>query len=240
MWIYWLTLIFSVHADYVSMPEKCLIKKIFPCTVQTQGKHKIILGKTEMNFSNNSLIEIRTEKNVFVARGYLWAISKSDFTINTIYGQFQSPKDGGEYWVRVSPSDHVLSVFSGQMEAQPKGGDWYGVTAGKHITLSSVDYKQGACYASRVNVFDFSEYLRDFGKVFPFGKISVEEHLHKVAGAVLTASFQESHFLKKQVARQLASELEMDIRLKAQKEAATRLEIYLKKLFKEKSNYEDQ
>jgi hypothetical protein len=240
MWIYWLTFLFSVHADTILMPEKCLLKKTFPCTIQTQGKHKIILGKTELYFSNNSLIEIRSEKNIFLARGNLWALSKSEFTVSTVYGQFQSPNQGGEYWISTYPDKNVLNVFSGFIDAQPKGGEVYEISKGNHISLSSIDYKQGACYASRVTVLNFSDHLRNFGKVFPFGKISVEEHLYKVAGAVLTASSQESNLLKKQVARQLASDLEMDVRLKAQREAATKLEIYLKKLFKEKSNYEDQ
>lgn len=240
MWIFLIALTLSSNAGYLATPEKCFSKKLYPCTLQTQGKLKISLGESDLYFSNNSLIEIRSPKNIFIARGAVWGTSKSDFVVNSTYGQFFSTKEGGEYWMHVRPQEHSVKVFSGQIQVQPKGGETYSVSPGNQIALSSVDYKQSACYASRVSVFDFSEYLHNYGKVFPFGKLSVEDHLQKVAGAVLTASSQESQNLKKQVARQLASDLEKDVRLKAQKEAATKLEIYLKRLYKAKSNYEDQ
>lgn len=232
-------LVLSVHAGFISTPEKCLQTKTFPCTVQSQGKTKLQFAQNTLYFSNNSLLELRSPADVYMVRGAVWATTITDFVFRTTYGEFQVPKEGAEFWLHVQTESHGVKVFKGDVEVTPKGGSPLYVSAGKQVSLSSVNYASKSCYASNVTVFDFQEYLRHYSEVFPFGALSVEEHLGKVAGAVLTASSQESQLLKTQAARQLASAIERDSRLKAQQEAQSKLEIYLRKLFRTKSNYED-
>lgn len=237
MWL--MTLVMSVHADFVSSPEKCLSTKSYPCVVLTKSKSTISLGENGFYFAANTLVSFTAPEDVFVVRGHLWGVAKKTMRIKTQYGSFESAPTGSEYWMSVDKDMSTLKVFTGSVQAAPKGGDSVEVNPGRQVHVSAVDYSQKSCFISNVSVFDFNEYVRTYGRVFPFGAISVEEHLQKVAGAVLTASFIDSVILKKQVSRQLASDIARDHRLKVQREEASRLEIYLRKLFRIKSNFED-
>lgn len=239
MWLFLSVFLTPVSASYVTSPANCLQEKIYPCAVLTKGKSTLAHGGNGFYTSGNSVVSFVGPQELYVVRGSLWAIAKKQLVVKTTFARFSTEVSESEFWINAGSDKQELKVFQGSVGVAPKGATELTVLAGREVYVSSVDYAKKSCYVSNVGVIDFQAHVRTYGNVFQFGLLSVEEHLEKVAGAVLIASSQDSSYLQKQVARQLASDHEAEVRQKRQAVEASRLENYLRRLFRIKSNFEE-
>lgn len=189
--------------------------------------------------SSNALVSFTSPNEFYVVRGLIWGIAKHQVTFKTTFGLFTTNTSGTEYWITASNASTLVRVFVGEMEVVPRGGVANWIHPGKEVQVSYVDFSSRSCFASNPLVIDMYDYVHDFSRVFPFGTASVENHLNSVAKTILTASSQDSLMLRQSVARQLASDIATEARLKVERAKASQLEIYLRKLFRAKSNFED-
>lgn len=237
MWL--VSLITISQAAVISTPENCFVAKKFPCIVLTKGKTTLDIPEGKLHLSSNALVSFSNPKEFHVVRGMIWGMSKQPVTLKTTFATFKTHQPT-EYWMTAIKNVTTVRVFVGEMEVLPRGGKPSFVSPGKEVQVSYVDYNTRSCFVSNPSVIDMYSYVRDFSRVFPFGGASVEDHLNSVAATVLKASASDSQYLREHASRQLASSIERNARMKVEQERASRLEIYLRKLFRTKSNFEDQ
>lgn len=234
---------FAAHAQLATTPENCLAQKTFPCAVSTSEKATIAVGGNGYYLSKATIIEFSAKQEARLVKGHLWGRVKKNLRVTTAYGFFviDGSDTEAEFWVDSETDGFVFKVIAGFGEIHPKGsGEPIGVARGQQAKLSTVNYKMKSCFVSNPTAIDLKEHARMYSRVFPFGLLSVDEHMEKMAAAVLSASSRESFFLRTSVTRQLASAIEREHRMKVQAEEDRQLQDHLKKLFKIKSNFEDQ
>jgi hypothetical protein len=229
------------HAQMTMSPENCFEEKKFPCAVRTQKKVTLAQGGIGYYFSPGSLVEFLSKNQIHLVRGHVWVKATKNLKINTMYGTFETSDDSSEFWIDTEKDGYLLKVFSSHIMVTPKGlKNSARVEKGQQVFLSTIDYRNSSCFMSNPSAIDLPAHVRVSGKVFPFGQLSVDDHMNAVAGAILSASSKESLFLRANVSRQLASSIERDRRQKLEEIENRRLQDYLKRLFKVKSNFEDQ
>ncbi len=228
-----------VQPAIISSPEKCLQKKSFPCIVLTKGKNSLQVDGQLLHLSSNALLSFSAPREFQIVRGMVWGIAKLPIKFKSTFAHFET-HEPTEYWLTASKESTAVRVFFGEIEATPRGGASHWISAGKEVRASAVNFATRSCFISNPMVIDMFAYVRDFSRVFPFGTASVEDHLNSVAKTVLTASSEDSELLRQSVSRQLASDIAKEARLKVERAKASALEIYLRRLFKIKSNFEDQ
>lgn len=235
----WITILSLANATYIATPENCVAAKTYPCAILTQSKSTIAHNGSGFYFSANSLFTFVAPNKMFLSRGAVWVISKSDLQIDNKYGSFSKDKQDAEFFIDFHNSAFTVSVFSGEVEIIAKGGAKSTVQQGRYNTLAAVDYQTKSCYVGNPSVVELQSYMKNFSKSFPFGLVSVEDHLKQVAKAVLVASQEDSDALRGDTARHLASVAEKENRLKLEEKRTKQLESYLRRLFRAKSNFED-
>lgn len=240
--ILWFILIIS-HSwgQYVDSPEDCLELRNYPCTISAQSKVTISGRGHGFYLSAGTLMEWVGKDEIRLVRGHLWGQHADHLQLDTPYGVVTFSGDKSEFWVDVGKEEFDIKIFSGEANVLPKGKNVATVLErGQHAFLGVVDYKNKSCFVSNPATLSLSEHIHRYGKVFPFGQVSVDEHLRHVAGAMLWASEQEGAYLKAQVSRQLASAIEREHRQKLEKIEWDRLQKYLQRLYRIKSNFEEK
>lgn len=238
MFLWILSFIAIGQAAVISTPENCFSDKKFPCIIMTQAKTTLEAQGQKLHLSSNTIMAFSSPAEIQIVRGMVWGIAKKSVVLKTTFATFTTlPLT--EYWLTAAKDKASFRVFVGEVAVLPRGGSENVILPGREVHASYVDYATRSCFVSNSSVIDMYQYVRDFSRVFPFGTASVEDHLNSVAKTVLSASEKESQYMREHASRQLASAIERDARLRANQERASRLEIYLRKLFRTKSNYED-
>lgn len=221
-------------------PEDCLKKQIYPCAVQAYKKTFFSVGENKFFLSANGLIEFQKSNEVSFSKGVLWVQSSEPLTIKNIFGTVQSQKTKAQVVVDASGDEVVVSVIEGSLQVQARADkDVYKLTKGHSVELGPVSYEKKAAFISLPHVVTLKSYLKSIEQVFPFSEFNFQEHIDLMASSIQQALRLQSKWNKTIVERKIANAEDLKVRQKYEREHSQRRDQYLRKLFRQKNNFED-
>ncbi|MCC6137859.1 MAG: hypothetical protein IT287_04455, partial [Bdellovibrionaceae bacterium] len=99
MWTLLTALLMLSQASFVTSPENCLQKTIYPCAVLTKGKTTLSHAGNSFSTSGNSILSFSAPQEAFIVRGSFWATTKNSLKIKTSYGSFSTTSITSEFWL---------------------------------------------------------------------------------------------------------------------------------------------
>lgn len=226
-------------AQFQDYPKNCVKEKRVPCAVWTFKKKKLIWDETIIFASANSLFELQKNR-LYQIRGYLWIVSsKKPYQVISRFG-IASTKSG-HIWSEVKDDKMVLRSLKNTFEVIPRGAETtvMKLVPGFETHLSFIDQKKGVAEYTIPSVMNFREHLRVFGRVFPYHIMDFKEALYNLGQVVVKATKLASHWHKSLVERKLASLEEKALRDRDEAIYKARLDKYLRRIFREKNNFEE-
>lgn len=238
----WLGLIgfilsFSSQAEISVEPAGCLAKFTPPCAVLTHDKSELLFPGVRVFTSRDSLIEFRSANEAFVARGLVWFHAELPVKVFTKFGSFAGT---GDFWVEMSEDVIVLKSLKGTAQVTPRGSATsIELPVGHEMELRGVDPRRGVAGSTWPVTLKLAQHLSVIAKVFPYELMNFQEHSLYLGRVTAQAAEANGRWYQAAVERKIANHTEREHRLKYEAKRATIRDSYLRRLFRQKSNFEE-
>lgn len=236
------TLSHFVFASGVQWPDGCVAKQIYPCVVQASGKTYFTVQESQYFLSKNSLVEFASPNEVRLMKGLVWIKSENPLSVSSSYGSLKTRSIKSEFVLSHQEQDHLttVSVLLGDLRVAARADkESYFLSEGMEVDMGPVDYERKMASVSLPKVISLNRYLKGIERVFPFSEFNFQEHIDLVAKSIHRALYRQSNWNRTIVETKIADANERKVRQKYEAEYSLRRDSYLKKLFRQKNNFEE-
>lgn len=230
-----------ISASGTQWPERCVTQQIYPCAVHTSGKTYFSVNQNQYFLSKNSLIEFTSPNDVYLAKGIVWVKSENKLKISSSFGLILA-QSKSEFVVTRQEEVHqsTISVLAGELSVVAKADkESYLLTEGMEVDMGPVNYERKMASVSLPKVISLNRYLKSIERVFPFSEFNFQEHIDLMAQSIHRALQRHSKWNKTIVETKITDANERKARQKYDAEYSSRRDSYLKKLFRQKNNFEE-
>lgn len=240
----WLSLFFLVKMTFASgaqWPEGCIHKKIFPCAVYSYKKTYFKLDENQFFIAKDSLIEFQSSQEASFSKGTLWAQVKDGFHLKSPYGELTLKKESGQVVVDYFEQGVDVRVVDGYFDVKARADrESYVLSSGLSVQLGPVEYGRKMASVTFPKVYFLKDYIKSIEKVFPFLEFNFQEHVDKVAGSIRQGLSLQSRWNQTIVEQKLVDDHDKKVRQKYEAEFSSRRDRFLRRLFRQKNNFEDE
>lgn len=231
-----------VFANGTQWPERCLTQQTYPCAVQSSAKTYFTFQQNQFFLSKNTLIEFTSSNEARLMKGIVWVKSEGPLNMRSAFGSVVAHSKKSEFVVTHKVEDHqgTVSVLSGDVSVMARADkESYFLTEGMEVDMGPVDYERKMASVSLPKVISLKRYLKNIESVFPFSEFNFQAHIDLMAQSIQRALLRHSKWNKTIVETKIADANERKVRQKYEAEYSSRRDSYLKKLFRQKNNFED-
>ncbi|MBY0384284.1 hypothetical protein K2X05_03920 [bacterium] len=236
-----ITLAQLVFAGGAQWPERCVALQIYPCVVQSDDKIYFSVNQNQYFLSKKSLIEFISPNEVRLMKGIVWVKSENKLQMSSAFGVI-STHSKSEFIFSQQEQTHqiTVSVLSGELNVMARADkESYLLSEGMEVDMGPVDYERKMASVSLPKVISLNRYLKSIERVFPFSEFNFQEHIDLMAQSIHRALSRQSKWNKTIVETKIADANERKARQKYEAEYSSRRDSYLKKLFRQKNNFEE-
>lgn len=222
-------------------PDGCLSQKVFPCAIYSYKKTYFKLNENQFFLSKDTLIEFQSLSEATFVKGVVWVQANSHMRLKNPYGEILSKKEKGQFVIDSSEIGATVRVLNGQFDVKARASEEsYLLSAGLGVSLGPVDYGRKMASISLPQVFLLKDYIKSIKRVFPFSEFNFQEHLEVVAQSVRKGLSLQAQWNQTIVEQKITDAHHTKVRQKYEAEYSSRRDSYLRSLFRQKSNFEDQ
>ena len=243
MFLSWLLILImnQVNADGgTQWPDRCLKSKTHPCVLYVHKKTYFSLEKDQFFFSKDSLLEWTGKEQISFYKGISWMKFTESMDVELPFGNLQVAPDS-EIVIDLKDNRVVVCVLSGKVRVAARADqNSYELTEGSEVEMGPVDYQRKVASISLPRTITLPAYLKAIQKVFPFSDFNFQEHLEKVGKSIRSGLLLQSKWSQTIVETKMSDARRDKIRQKYEAEHAQRRDSLLRRIFRQKNNFEEE
>ena len=220
-------------------PDRCLKSNTYPCVLYIHQKSHFTLDDNRLYLEKESLLEW-TQKNLIVFyKGTAWFKLSEATRVEAPFGVVHASSDAE---IVLEMQDHrlITRVLAGRVQVSARGDSQaYSLVAGTEVELGPVDYSRKVSSISLPRAMSMHSYLKVIQRVFPFSDLNFQEHIEQVAKSIQSGLRLQSQWSQTIVETKLSDDHRDKVRQKYEAEYAERRDSLLRKIFRQKNNFED-
>ncbi len=221
-------------------PDRCLKNKAHPCVLYIHKKTFFSVNKNTFYTSKDSLLEWTDKGELIFYKGTSWAKFVEASLIELPFGNLQAFTNS-EVVLEIKENRAVVRVLSGKVRVSARADkEAYDLTEGTEVELGPVDYSRKVASITLPRSISMSAYLKSIQLVFPFSDLNFQEHLEKVGKSIRSGLYLQSKWGQTIVETKLSDARRDTIRQKYEAESADRRDSLLRRIFRQKNNFEEE
>lgn len=228
------------YGNFSTLPKKCLSVDLALgqfCKVIAHEKSEYSRYKNKFYTSPRTVLEFDAN-SVFFGEGLVWFDLQNSIEIKTPFGSI-FPQSSGQIWVEIKKDHALIRALTQDVHVLVRGESVRQVlTKGFEIKMSAVNYTTGRGYLSIPTSIRLEDHLVGLDRVFPYETMDFKQTVSDLARIVLEAAEEASRRNKNFTERKIASENERQRRLEQEAQLKSRLEMYFRRIYKQKNNFE--
>lgn len=239
-WLLFLIINQSNAEGGTQWPDRCLKNKTHPCVLYVHKKSYFTLEKDQFFFSKDSLLEWTGKEQISLYKGISWLKFTDPANIELPFGNLQVAPDS-ELVIDLKEGRVIVSVLSGKVRVAARADqNAYDLTDGAEVELGPVDYERKVASISLPRTIVLASYLKSIQRAFPFSDFNFQEHLEKVGKSIRSGLLLQSKWSQTIVETKLSDARRDKIRQKYEAEHAQRRDSLLRRIFRQKNNFEEE
>lgn len=228
------------HAHYEEYPNGCGADQYSDCAIWSVEKASLKRSGAFIFSSKNSFYQISGNR-IHLVRGQIWAVAGAkSLVVSSSYGDVLVPKKG-HLWAGIETGQFLVRALKTPVKIQPIGykREVAILPPGFETRLSFVKQETGKAEYQIPTVINLREHLRVFGRVFPYHYLDYKEAVYALGKSIQKATAISAHWHKSLAERKIAMVIEERMKRKELSDYRRRIDSYLRRLFKEKNNFEE-
>ena len=221
-------------------PDRCLKNKSHPCVLYVHKKSYFTLNKDQFFFSKDALVEWTGKEQISLYKGISWMKFTGATHVELPFGNLHVTP-GSELVIDLKDSRVVVSVLSGKVKVAARADEnAYELTEGTEVELGPVDYQRKVASISLPRTIVLPNYLKSIQRAFPFSDFNFQEHLESVGKSIRSGLLLQSNWSQTIVETKMSDARRVNIRQKYEAEHAQRRDSLLRRIFRQKNNFEEE
>ncbi len=221
-------------------PDRCLQNKTRPCVLFVHKKSHFKLEKDQFFFSKDSLVEWTGKEHISLYKGISWMKFSEIADVELPFGTLQVTPES-ELVVDLKDNRIVVSVLSGKVRVAARADQSaYELTEGTEVEFGPVDYQRKVASISLPRTIVLPNYLKSIQKAFPFSDFNFQEHLERVGKSIRSGLLLQSKWSQTIVETKMSDARRDKVRQKYEAEHAQRRDSLLRRIFRQKNNFEEE
>lgn len=221
-------------------PDRCLKTNTFPCVLYVHQKSHFTLDENKLYLEKGSLLEWTQKNRIVFYKGTAWLKLSDATSVEAPFGAVNA-SSGAELVLEMQDHRVTTRVVAGQVQVSARGDSQaYSLVAGTEVELGPVDYSRKVSSISLPRAISMNSYLKVIQRVFPFSDLNFQEHIEQVAKSIQSGLRLQSQWNRTIVETKLSDDHRDKVRQKYEAEYAERRDSLLRKIFRQKNNFEDE
>jgi hypothetical protein len=243
MFLSWLLILIidqSNASGGTQWPDRCLKNGTNPCVLYVHKKTYFTLEKDQFFFSKDALLEWTGKQQLSLYKGISWMKLAEAAEVDLPFGTLRVAADS-ELVIDLKDSRAVVSVLSGKVKVAARADkNSYELIEGTEVEMGPVDYQRKVASISLPRTIALPSYLKSIQKAFPFSDFNFQEHLERVGKSIRSGLLLQSKWSQTIVETKMSDDRLDKIRQKYEAEHAQRRDSLLRRIFRQKNNFEEE